>query len=200
MTKDAYLRALDKYLKKLPEQDYQDAMDYFQEYFDEAGPENEEEAITELGSPKEAAREILGKLLDDKKEEDSSLLGRNGKSILWITLLSLLLAPMAFPLVIASIAIVIAIVVTVAALLFSLVVVGLVLLANGIYVLGDSFHYLSSSLANFSLSLSMGFGMLAVALAALMAGYKASVLIINGGWALIQWLIQKSLGVEHEKI
>ncbi|ELY5747940.1 DUF1700 domain-containing protein [Streptococcus iniae] len=190
MTKDAYLRALDKYLKKLPEQDYQDAMDYFQEYFDEAGPENEEEAITELGSPKEAAREILGKLLDDKKEEDSSLLGRNGKSILWITLLSLLLAPMAFPLVIASIAIV----VTVAALLFSLVVVGLVLLANGIYVLGDSFHYLSSSLANFSLSLSMGFGMLAVALAALMAGYKASVLIINGGWALIQWLIQKSLG------
>ncbi|WP_367559765.1 DUF1700 domain-containing protein [Streptococcus iniae] len=85
MTKDAYLRALDKYLKKLPEQDYQDAMDYFQEYFDEAGPENEEEAITELGSPKEAAREILGKLLDDKKEEDSSLLGRNGKSILWIT-------------------------------------------------------------------------------------------------------------------
>ncbi|MGT2807187.1 DUF1700 domain-containing protein [Streptococcus iniae] len=194
MTKDAYLRALDKYLKKLPEQDYQDAMDYFQEYFDEAGPENEEEAITELGSPKEAAREILGKLLDDKKEEDSSLLGRNGKSILWITLLSLLLAPMAFPLVIASIAIVIAIVVTVAALLFSLVVVGLVLLANGIYVLGDSFHYLSNSLANFSLSLGMGFGMLAVALAALMAGYKASVLIINGGWALIQWLIQKSLG------
>ncbi|XCY70009.1 DUF1700 domain-containing protein [Streptococcus iniae] len=192
MTKDAYLRALDKYLKKLPEQDYQDAMDYFQEYFDEAGPENEEEAITELGSPKEAAREILGKLLDDKKEEDSSLLGRNGKSILWITLLSLLLAPIVFPLVIASIAIVIAIVVTVAALLFSLVVVGLVLLANGIYVLGDSFHYLSSSLANFSLSLSMGFGMLAVALAALMAGYKASVLIINGGWALIQWLIQKA--------
>lgn len=194
MTKDTYLRALDKYLKKLPEQDYQDAMDYFQEYFDEAGPENEEEAIAELGSPKEAAREILGKLLDDKKEEDSSLLGRNGKSILWITLLSLLLAPMAFPLVIASIAIVIAIVVTVAALLFSLVVVGLVLLANGIYVLGDSFHYLSNSLANFSLSLGMGFGMLAVALAALMAGYKASVLIINGGWALIQWLIQKSLG------
>lgn len=108
--------------------------------------------------------------------------------------LSLLAAPMAFPLIIATIAIVFAIVVTVAALLFSLIVVGLVLLANGIYVLGDSFHYLSSSLSNFSLSLSMGFGMLAVALAALMAGYKASGFIINGGWLLIQWMIQKSLG------
>ena len=40
MTKVEYLAKLDRYLRKLPKDDYQEAMDYFREYFDEAGPEN----------------------------------------------------------------------------------------------------------------------------------------------------------------
>jgi len=36
MTRTEYLAQLDKYLKKLPRHDYQEAMDYFIEYFDEA--------------------------------------------------------------------------------------------------------------------------------------------------------------------
>lgn len=39
MTRNDYLQELDKHLKKLPQQDYREAMDYFTEYFDEAGPE-----------------------------------------------------------------------------------------------------------------------------------------------------------------
>ena len=31
----------------------------FSEYFDEAGPENEQQVMEELGQPKEAARELL---------------------------------------------------------------------------------------------------------------------------------------------
>ena len=38
MKRTEYLAQLDKYLKKLPKNDYQEAMDYFVEYFDEAGP------------------------------------------------------------------------------------------------------------------------------------------------------------------
>lgn len=52
MTKVEYLAKLDRYLRKLPKDDYQEAMDYFREYFDEAGPENEEAVIAELGTPK----------------------------------------------------------------------------------------------------------------------------------------------------
>ena len=47
MTRTEYLAQLDKYLKKLPRHDYQEAMDYFVEYFDEAGPENEAQVIAE---------------------------------------------------------------------------------------------------------------------------------------------------------
>lgn len=66
MTKIDYLAKLDKYLRKLPKEDYQEAMDYFSEYFEEAGPENEAQVIAELGTPKEAARDIISRLLDEK--------------------------------------------------------------------------------------------------------------------------------------
>ena len=64
MTKVEYLAKLDCYLRKLPKDDYQEAMDYFREYFDESGPENEEAVIAELGTPKEAARDIISRLLE----------------------------------------------------------------------------------------------------------------------------------------
>ncbi|WP_420705758.1 HAAS signaling domain-containing protein [Streptococcus sp. HF-1907] len=39
MKRTEYLEQLDKYLKRLPHEDYVEAMDYFTEYFDEAGPD-----------------------------------------------------------------------------------------------------------------------------------------------------------------
>ena len=72
MNRTEYLKQLDKYLKRLPAEDYQNAMEYFTEYFDEAGPEGEEQVIRELGTPKEAASELLSALLDEKTAQVSS--------------------------------------------------------------------------------------------------------------------------------
>lgn len=95
MTRTEYLAQLDKYLKKLPRHDYQEAMDYFVEYFDEAGPENESQVIAELGSPREAAHEIMVNLLDKIIEEDEP---KNTKNVIQIAILSILAAPLAIPL------------------------------------------------------------------------------------------------------
>ena len=43
MNRETYLKELRKYLKRLPKDDYENAMEYFTEYFDDAG--NDEEAI-----------------------------------------------------------------------------------------------------------------------------------------------------------
>ena len=48
MTSGEYLKQLEKYLRKLPQSDYEDAMEYFTEYFADAGPEIERN--TETGS------------------------------------------------------------------------------------------------------------------------------------------------------
>ena len=39
LTKEEYLAQLKKYLKRLPKEDYNNAMDYFTEYFEDAGPD-----------------------------------------------------------------------------------------------------------------------------------------------------------------
>ena len=49
---------VEAYLMKLPQSDRIEAMDYFKELFDDAGPEGEEDLIASLGSPKEAAHDI----------------------------------------------------------------------------------------------------------------------------------------------
>lgn len=65
MTRNEYMEQLKKYLKRLPKEDYDNAIEYFSEYFDEAGPENEQQVMENLGEPKEAARELLLNLLQE---------------------------------------------------------------------------------------------------------------------------------------
>jgi len=60
-----YLNQLNKHLRKLPKSDYENAIEYFTEYFEEVG---EQQAIEELGTPKEAAADILGSLLNQNSE------------------------------------------------------------------------------------------------------------------------------------
>ena len=43
MSREEYLNQLHKYLRKLPRQDYEDAMEYFTEYFQETDEEGAEE-------------------------------------------------------------------------------------------------------------------------------------------------------------
>ena len=81
MTKTEYIAKLTKYLRKLPQQDYEEAIEYFMEYFEEAGPENESLVIAELGTPKEDAHEVISRLLDEKVIEDTTSL-RNKTTII----------------------------------------------------------------------------------------------------------------------
>lgn len=73
MTSGEYLNQLQKYLKKLPQSDYEDAMEYFTEYFADAGPEKEQAVIEELGTPKQAAAELMVNLLDRKIDEREAM-------------------------------------------------------------------------------------------------------------------------------
>lgn len=59
MTKNAFLSALEKELRTLPPEERNDAMQYYKEYFEEAGPEQEEKAARSLGSPKAIAADLL---------------------------------------------------------------------------------------------------------------------------------------------
>ena len=59
MIKNEYMKVLSHKLRRLPKEDYSRAIEYFEEYFTEAGPGHEEQAIKDLGDPEEAANALI---------------------------------------------------------------------------------------------------------------------------------------------
>ena len=53
MNKQEYMKQLKQCLRRLPKEDFERAVEYYEEYFADAGSENEAKAIEDLGSPKE---------------------------------------------------------------------------------------------------------------------------------------------------
>lgn len=60
MTKDEFLIRLRTLVGDLPPEEREDVMHYYTEYFAEAGPENEQQVIRQLGSPEKVAQDALG--------------------------------------------------------------------------------------------------------------------------------------------
>ena len=59
MDKNAYLKELSRHLsRRMPEREREDTLRWYEEYFQEAGPEREAEVIEELGSPEAVARRV----------------------------------------------------------------------------------------------------------------------------------------------
>lgn len=80
MNRKQYMSELAERLKKLPDDEFDRALQYFEEYFDEAGAQNEQEAIESLGTPQEAAegiiRDIAIRRLEEPAEEKRRRTGK----------------------------------------------------------------------------------------------------------------------------
>ena len=77
------MNALEKRLRILPKENFNEAMDYFTEYFEDAGPEREQQAIQDLGSPDTAAEQIITNMAIHKASVPQKGLRRN-MNALWI--------------------------------------------------------------------------------------------------------------------
>ena len=60
MTRLVFMERLRSLLGSLPFAEQQEALRYYEEYFNDAGPENEQHVIEELESPEKVAQTILG--------------------------------------------------------------------------------------------------------------------------------------------
>ena len=67
MNRQEFLAGLSQLLSDIPEAERQEALDYYNSYFDDAGPENEAKVIQELGgTPDKAAASIKAELRSGK--------------------------------------------------------------------------------------------------------------------------------------
>ena len=58
MKRKEYMERLEQLLLVLPDEEREEALQYYNDYFDDAGVENEDRVIRELGSPEEVAAKI----------------------------------------------------------------------------------------------------------------------------------------------
>lgn len=158
MTKTEYLTQLENYLKKLPQADRTEAMDYFKELFEDAGPDGEEELIASLGTPKEAAHDILSNLLDKKVNETPAQ--KNDRQILHIALLALLAAPIGLPVGIAILMAIIGIFIAAICVILAFFTVSIMGIGVGFLFLFESFNILVEAKSAFILI--FGSGLLAI--------------------------------------
>lgn len=189
MTRTEYLNQLEAYLMKLPQSDRIEAMDYFKELFDDAGPEGEEELMTSLGSPKEAAHDILTTLLDKKINEEKSC--KNDRHILRIALLALLAAPIGIPVGIALLMAIIGIFIAAVSILIAFFAVSVAGLILGGVLLFESFYVMAESTPAFVLI--FGGGLLAIGASSLVLLATSYVTRFFGLLVLrlIQWILNR---------
>lgn len=189
MTRTDYLTQLETYLNKLPEADRIEAMDYFKELFDDAGPEGEEELITSLGTPKEAAHDVLSNLLDKKVNEAPAQ--KNDRQLLHIALLALLVAPIGIPVGIGILMAIIGIIIAAVSVILAFFTVSVTgILLGGLFII-ESFSVLVEAKSAFILI--FGAGLLSIGASSLVLlgiSYVArffGLLVVR----LVQWILKK---------
>ena len=69
MTRAKFMSELERLLADIPESERTEALQYYNDYFDDAGVENELRVLVELGSPYEVAQSIKAGLNNEEKTE-----------------------------------------------------------------------------------------------------------------------------------
>lgn len=99
MNRREFIEALRKELSRLSEEEIEAAIEYYEEYFDEAGPENEQQVIADLGSPKKIAAQIKSeygaRILNEETENPPA---KKKLSAAWWVILGVCSLPVSIPL------------------------------------------------------------------------------------------------------
>lgn len=201
MNRNEYMAALRRALAGLPEEERASALRYYEEYFDDAGPENERKAIDGLGAPEQVAAQILA---DYRELTAVPLQGRDAGSAAakprrrwrgispWLLIVLVLLAiPVGVPLLLGAAATVLGLLVAAAAVVFAFaVVIPLALLLAGAMLCGFSFA-LWGAPASAVTTLGCGLALLALGVLVSLLIIKLCMLFVppvcRGLVALIRW-------------
>lgn len=143
MDKAGYLKKLRSKLHRLPTHEIDAALIYYEEYFDEAGQENEQDVIEKLGPPSQVAAQILAdfaiKDLDAKPPST-----KKNVSTIWLIILAILSAPLSLPLLAVAVALIISVgaivfsfVISVIAIVGSILLSGVVAFISGFFIITE---------------------------------------------------------------
>lgn len=177
MNRETYMISLAKLLRRLPKEDFDRAMEYFEEYFDEAGPENEQQAIEDLGTPETAANQIVMDMAMAQAKEPKKSVKRSLNAV-WVGVLAVFAAPIGLPLALAAVIVVLALVFVALVLALSVVLVAVAFSLTSVFALISSIWLTVISPVN---------GLATLGLAVFCIGL--CILIVMGSIRLLKWFL-----------
>ncbi len=181
MNKQEYMKQLKQCLRRLPKEDFERAVEYYEEYFADAGSENEAKAIEDLGSPKEAADQIICDLaLNYSKEPIKDV--RRGMNAIWVALLALFAMPVAVPLLFAGGLLVLSMIVVVWSLLLSMLLMAACMVFVGPVTILAAFTVLFKSISVFLSCIGLGLMSMGIGAALMYASWLLCKKFM--GWTL----------------
>lgn len=160
MNKTEFLNQLALQLSDISPEEREEALSYYQEYIEDAGLENEEALLQELGSPQKVASDIKKDINQrttysgeaspnavatrteayNQNEKRNSKKESNKSNLALILVLAVALCPFWIPLVVAVVSVIFSAIITILAVIFAVgiigiacLLVGVVLFALGIY-------------------------------------------------------------------
>ena len=140
MNKKKYLEELSRQLRHLPQDDRLDAIQYYTEYLEEMGIDDEADVVAVLGAPKEIARDIIGNCTEKHLEKHKEKAGvKNSATLIWLIILGICASPIAIPLVVVALFVVIVLVIAGVVLIGSLIFAGVLVALVGVMCLCITF-------------------------------------------------------------
>lgn len=177
MTREEYMKRLQYRLRRLPKEDYDKAVSYFTEYFEEAGRENESQAIEDLGEPEMAADQIVREFAVENAKEPVKDVKRSFSAV-WIGILAVFAAPIGLPLALAFGAVGFAFALVVICFIFCIFVLAFSVAVSAVPCIVISIWLLFTSFADGVATLGIG-----------LIGLGVGSWLVMGSIALSKWLM-----------
>lgn len=210
MNRQEFMNELERLLQDIPANERSEAIQYYNDYFEDAGAENEAEVIRELGSPEQVARtiregmgentseytekgyedarfrdsqEMASPAQDSVRKSQKPAINTNFWKIFCIILLCIILCPIVIPLGAAALAVVAVVIIGIIAAFVGVGAAGFALLIAGVctIVLG---------LIRLAAVPSVGVALGGIGCLILAVGILVSLLILWALCKLVPWMIR----------
>lgn len=226
MNRIEYMTKLASLLQDIPEVERRDAMKYYNDYFDEAGEENEELVIREFGAPEEVAENIKADLKGKTEDITDDQQGQSGNyqfqtrendhsseyqyemsgdkkkndriwKIVLIVILAIIIGPVLIPLIGGILVAGLAIVLTAIVGVFALVIAGIIIAIVGISLVISGFIILLPQTAAGLALIGSGLIMLVLGVVATVGFGKLCAVVACGLAKGVKYLWGK---ISHRKV
>jgi uncharacterized membrane protein len=164
MNRSEFFKKLEQGLSRVPNDERNAALDYYNEYFDDAGPENEQKVIEELGSPAQIAARIKADAAVKQLQSDRKPSMKKGISAVWLVILAILAAPIALPLAIGAAAVAIGLLAALIGIVIALIACVAAFFVGGIVVIAAGIAVMATSIPTAIFSVGVGLLVLGISI------------------------------------